>query len=273
MKNNKSTLRKRTTRTCPRCGEVCLLNQTKCPDCGLIFARLQFVTNKEGKKAVKKKEKERVLYITQPTYDMSKWTALILCGLLGYVGGHCYYLGRYRRGIFLSICFLFAAFVLLPLNESAYYGTWWYQLIFYTFAPFGACTLIFWVLDFVNILFEKFKFPVALPPPDYEKMKEGLELDKIEEDTLLAKSLNEDAEEVYKKNNKSNKSKKKQNAEKKVIKMTPKNVEEKEEVKEELSEEQKEKTEKEEKDERKIVTIKNKKYGSYNNTKNKKSKK
>lgn len=266
----KSQIRKRTTRTCPRCGEVCLLNQTKCPDCGLIFARLQFVTNKEGKSAVRKREKERVLYITQPTYDMSKWTALVLCFLFGYAGGHCYYLGRYRRGIFLSVCMAFAAFVLLPLNESVFYGTWWYQIIFYTFAPFGACTLIFWVLDFVNILFEKFKFPVALPAPDTEKMKESLGLDKIEEDTNLAKSINEDLENYKNSKNKSNKSKKKQESEKKVIKMTPKKTEE---TSKEESEEKPEKTEKEEKDERKIVTIKNKKYGSYNNTKNKKSKK
>ena len=43
---------------CPRCGNKCLLSQEKCDDCGLIFSRLQYASNKAAKRRILKFDKD-----------------------------------------------------------------------------------------------------------------------------------------------------------------------------------------------------------------------
>lgn len=297
----KSKYRNGETKVCPRCSEKCLIGNVKCQNCGLIFARLQHVSNKEGKKALRAGEKERVIYITQMTYDVSKIWAIVLCVFFGAFGVHNFYLGRYKRGVYISLCMLFSMFLLI-LNESVFYGTWWYLTIFYLFSPFGASVLFFWALDTYRLIFEKYKIPVALPQENYDEIKKGLELDKIEEDLETLKvSLREEGEEgkptADKLSKKRQTNKNKTKNDKKVLNF-PKLEQKEEETKtesqttksenvEEISENNEktfENTEVSTKNieerkngevvkEKKIVSIKNKKYVSYNNTKNKKSKK
>ena len=75
--------KKSETKKCPRCGEKCLFASPKCPECGLVFSRLNFVTNKAGKKCVLKRQKDKLLYMTSWPSDVSRLKAILLCGFLG----------------------------------------------------------------------------------------------------------------------------------------------------------------------------------------------
>ena len=150
--------RRSEVKKCPRCGEKCLFNAPKCPECGLLFSRLSLVTNKAGKRCVRKHQKDKVLYVSSWPEDAKRWKALLLCGFLGLYGAHNFYLGRYIKAafslIFTTITTIFAAMTVYP----AFY---------YTFIQFfaipAAFPLFFWVLDFIAIATGKYKIPVSIP--------------------------------------------------------------------------------------------------------------
>lgn len=142
---------------CPRCGEVCFKTQKKCSDCGLIFERLNYVTNRAGKIAVVRREKEKILRVTNWPTDVKKSKALLLCGFFGIFGVHNFYLGRYVKGFFSLIVTLVACVCLMLENVIDY--SVFYSSFF--FLPTGIM-VIFWWSDFVLIALNKYKIPVAI---------------------------------------------------------------------------------------------------------------
>ena len=146
--------------TCPRCKEKNFKNQKKCSECGLVFEKLNYVTNRAGKIAVVKREKEKVLNVTNWPSDVKKHKALLLCGFLGFLGIHNFYLGRYLKGAFSLFVTLVASVCILLENYIDY--SKFYETFF--FLP-TAIMFIFWWLDFILILINKYKIPVAI---DYE---------------------------------------------------------------------------------------------------------
>ncbi len=146
--------------TCPRCKEKNFKNQKKCSECGLVFDKLNYVTNRAGKIAVVKREKEKVLKVDKWPPDVKKYKALLLCGFLGFLGIHNFYLGRYVKGAFSLFVTLVASICILLENYidySAFYETFF-------FIP-TAIMFIFWWADFLLIIINKYKIPVAI---DYE---------------------------------------------------------------------------------------------------------
>lgn len=150
--------KKSETKKCPRCGEKCLFASPKCPECGLVFSRLNFVTNKAGKKCVLKRQKDKLLYMTSWPSDVSRLKAILLCGFLGLFGAHNFYLGRYIKAIFSLI---FVSITVVFASMTAYPD--FYYIFIQIFAIPGAFPLIFWVLDFINICIGKYKIPVSIP--------------------------------------------------------------------------------------------------------------
>ena len=146
--------------TCPRCKEKNFKNQKKCSECGLVFEKLNYVTNRAGKIAVVKREKEKVLNVTNWPSDVKKHKALLLCGFLGFLGIHNFYLGRYLKGAFSLFVTLVASVCILLENYIDY--SKFYETFF--FLP-TAIMFIFWWLDFILILINKYKIPVSI---DYE---------------------------------------------------------------------------------------------------------
>ncbi len=150
---------------CPRCGEENFKTQKKCSDCGLIFDRLNYVSNRAGKIAVVRREKENILRVTKWPKDAKKSKALLLCGFLGLVGAHNFYLGRYVKGFFSLIVTLVACVCIMLENVIDYAS--FYESFF--FLPTGIMFLMWWV-DFILIASNKYKIPVAL---DYEYPEEN----------------------------------------------------------------------------------------------------
>ena len=186
---------------CPRCGEENFKTQKKCSDCGLIFDRLNYVSNRAGKIAVVRREKENILRVTKWPKDAKKSKALLLCGFLGLVGAHNFYLGRYVKGFFSLIVTLVACVCIMLENVIDYAS--FYESFF--FLPTGIMFLMWWV-DFILIASNKYKIPVAL---DYEypeeNKKENIKKAKNNSENSLEKETNLEKNQKNSENNLNNK--------------------------------------------------------------------
>lgn len=185
---------------CPRCKEKCLVHEKACHECGLIFERLNYTSNKSAKKLILKGKFKDTIKTADWPYDAKKSTAMWLSGLLGFTGAHNFYLGRFIKGS-ISLFGFVLSLVMVILNDQLYGTTTWSYLNWIVLIP-GACVLLFWIIDFVAIFFERYKIPVA-----------------IDENLLKVKNniLNEDRKPVeelkFNKNSKKNTKKCKKNNE------------------------------------------------------------
>ena len=178
---------------CPRCGEENFKTQKKCSDCGLVFDRLNYVSNRAGKIAVVRREKENILRVTKWPKDAKKSKALLLCGFLGLVGAHNFYLGRYVKGFFSLIVTLVACVCIMLENVIDYAS--FYESFF--FLPTGIMFLMWWV-DFILIAMNKYKIPVAL---DYEYPEENKKEKNKNKKENIKKLKNNSKNKLEKENN------------------------------------------------------------------------
>ena len=80
---------------CPRCGNRCLSAQDRCDECGLIFSRMKYASNKAAKEKIRHFDKDFVIYTNDLPSDVNWLKLLLLTFLTGLVGGHYYYVGKY----------------------------------------------------------------------------------------------------------------------------------------------------------------------------------
>lgn len=199
-------------RKCPRCKEKCFVHEKACHECGLIFDRLNYTSNKTAKKLLLKgKYKDTIKTNTWP-YDAKKSTALWLCALLGYTGAHNFYLGRFVKGG-VSLFGFVMSILMVVLTDYIYGTAVWNYLYLLVVIP-GACVLMFWFSDLLSIIFEKYKIPVAIDE-NLLKIKENI----IENEKKPINTL--------KYNKKSGKSKQKNNSGKNPEKINSKKNKEK----------------------------------------------
>ena len=142
---------------CPRCGEKAPKNAVKCSYCGLVFERLKWATNSAGKKMLHLGKKNKVVYTTEMPSDLKRYKVLLMCIFLGLFGGHCFYVGRIKKGI-VMLCFgaVFLVGAILSINNliPVSIGTIIYLIV-------GALGIM-WIFDIVNICVKKFKVPVSI---------------------------------------------------------------------------------------------------------------
>ena len=91
----------RQTRRCPRCNEKCLTTQPICPDCGLVFSRLDDCTHADARKRLKNGEKQNVLMVKKVPKDRNYWKLLIYSILCGLFGTHYFYVYRWKMGVYM----------------------------------------------------------------------------------------------------------------------------------------------------------------------------
>lgn len=151
---------------CPRCKIKCLISEKKCHECGLVFERLNYTSNKSAKKNLLKGRRSEVIMVSEWPYDAKKSTALLLCGFLGFTGAHNFYLGRFWKASIMLLGLLLAITTVL-LSEYGLYGTPIYNIIRYIAIFPGASVLIFWILDFISIFLERYKVPVSIDEKFY----------------------------------------------------------------------------------------------------------
>lgn len=142
---------------CPRCGEKTFVNAKACEGCKLIFSRMEFASNKAGKKAVLAGNKEAVIKTNQYPKDYNRWKTLIIAFVGGIFGAHNIYVGRYFKGFFMLIAMVVLCGLILAIPSStlATLFTNW------MFIPYGIIA-IWWLSDLALIAVGKYKIPVAL---------------------------------------------------------------------------------------------------------------
>lgn len=184
---------------CPRCKERCFQHEKSCHECGLIFERLNYTSNKSAKKLILKGNYKDTIKTSDWPADAKKTTATLLCLFLGYTGAHNFYLGRFiKAGI--SLFGFVLAVVMVVLTDYIYGTTTWNILWLISIIP-GTCVLLFWFSDLISIIFERYKIPVAIDENLYKLKNSVLNTEnnkKIEKNN----SLNIDEKN---KNNKINK--------------------------------------------------------------------
>ncbi len=152
--------RKKNYKRCPRCDRKIPLQEPKCYNCGLIFARLNKATNKAAKKALRRGEKNKVIYDNVLPRDMKKWKLVLITLFLGFVGGHQYYVGKVWRGVYTTVSFIMivtAAF--LPdvwWNDYWLSGVLWLLIMPYSFA------FLFWIVSVIQVIANKYRVPISI---------------------------------------------------------------------------------------------------------------
>lgn len=163
---------KKDYKRCPRCGAKTYFASKQCSVCDLKFDRLKNLSNKEAKKAIKEKQTEKVLYLSERPADVSKRKFMLLYLLLGWFGGHNIYVGKYKRG-FYSLISLSAFLIAFIVEEILFFNgvdtaylNYYLVMPLCTFAVFG---IIIWFMDMVALFTKTYKYPSALSVEDYLK--------------------------------------------------------------------------------------------------------
>lgn len=146
-----------------------------CHECGLIFERLNFTSNKTAKKLLLKGKRKDTIKTADWPYDAKKSVALLLCGFLGVTGAHNFYLGRFVKGL-ISFFGIVLSTIMVVLNDQIFGTQVWGYLNLLVLIP-GTCSLVFWITDFFLIFLEKYKIPVAIDENLLEVKKNAIDKD------------------------------------------------------------------------------------------------
>ncbi len=161
----------RDTQKCPRCGERYISAQEKCSECGLIFSRLQYASNKVAKRQLMHFNYDYVVYTSKLPKDVKKWKLVLYSIFLGLFGGHYFYVGKFGKAITMCIGFVYliVCTILNPILAP-------YMEANYLYVPIGIYAMA-WIVSMVFVFFNKFKVPILI---DNSVMEE--EINKKRED-------------------------------------------------------------------------------------------
>ena len=152
-------IREKTTFECPRCGLKCLKGVESCPECGLVFSRLEIATNKDAKQKIRRHDKDFIINTSQIPSDVSYVKLLLLVIFVGIFGGHCFYVGRYWRGAILLVnALLLMSYVIFNdflVNVDG-------GKLIAALATLGGFVLLVWAYDVISVILKRFKIPVAI---------------------------------------------------------------------------------------------------------------
>ena len=160
--------------------------QKECEECGLVFSRLQYTSNKAAKKKLRHFDTDFIIYTNQYPNDLSWWKLLFMTFLTGIFGGHYYYTGKYIKGGLMTGSFIYLIFAVI-------FNAQWSQKseTYLLYLPIGIAGLA-WIVSLVYVAFKKYKVPVIVEMPEQEVVDKKVEYDKKN----IAKTTNEIAEVV-----------------------------------------------------------------------------
>ncbi len=148
---------------CPRCNTKVPKGVIRCPKCQLDYNKFDLATNAEAKRAMRMGEHDRVLMRKGYPTDVKKWQFVLLTIFLGYTGANYYYIGRYKRGLFYTVFFIFGlVYAVLSTKINVTPSGDLFQ-VFYFLVLIWGLVLVFWLFDIMNAVFNRFKIPVSLP--------------------------------------------------------------------------------------------------------------
>lgn len=214
-------MREKKFKRCPRCDKKTPIFQDRCEGCGLIFSRLSKATNTAAKKSLKNKEYNKVILDKVLPKDVKKWPLFFYALFFGFFGVHYAKVGRYRMFTYMviSAAMLYIA-VFLP---KTWFEMQYLFILMWTLVLAGSLSAIIWVISIFQILFNRFKVPIAI---DEELVKESLDPELVTD--ILKQVKTKDNKTEDKTNNKKSK---KENIEENSTEEVKNKTEDKEEVK------------------------------------------
>jgi len=144
---------------CPRCGLKSLTGTESCPECGLVFSRLNVATNKDAKRKIRRGDRDFIIMTNNLPSDVNYYKLLAVTLFFGVFGGHCFYVGRYWRGSLLLTNFL-ALLMFVIFNEKLI--TIDGGRLIAALSTIGGLIMLVWVVDVVWVFIKKFKVPIAI---------------------------------------------------------------------------------------------------------------
>ena len=159
-------MKKKIFKHCPRCNQKSPVGQPVCEKCGLIFSRMEKVSNSAGKEALKNGDKNKVIFDKNLPKDVNKWKLFFLALFLGWIGLQYERVGRKKLFYYflISFCLLFLFSFLILINvfsTDIIYHKYWGILSWMMILP-ASFGLIIWFVSLVQILSGTFKVPVAI---------------------------------------------------------------------------------------------------------------
>lgn len=139
-----------------------------CPDCGLVFSRLDIATNKDAKRKKKRGDRSFILKTTKIPSDVSYVKLLLLTIFTGLFGGHCFYVGRYLRGSVLLANFLVVLCVAIFNAQLIAYS----EVLVSTICTICGFVMLLWFWDIFMVALKKFKIPVAIDLQNDDYLKD-----------------------------------------------------------------------------------------------------
>mgnify|MGYP005768136323 FL=1 len=139
-----------------------------CPDCGLVFSRLDIATNKDAKRKKKRGDRSFILKTTKIPSDVSYVKLLLLTIFTGLFGGHCFYVGRYLRGSVLLANFLVVLCVAIFNAQLIAYS----EVLVSTVCTICGFVMLLWFWDIFMVALKKFKIPVAIDLQNDDYLKD-----------------------------------------------------------------------------------------------------
>ncbi len=122
----------------------------------MVFSRLQYASNKAAKKKLLHFDKDYVIYTNQLPKDIKYWKLVIYSIFLGLFGGQYYYVGKYFKGLLMSLGSIYL-FLCTIFNAQIYE----YMENNYLFVPIGIYALA-WIISVGFVLTKKFKVPIYI---------------------------------------------------------------------------------------------------------------
>ena len=139
MKKMKFQKKQKPFKKCPRCGNKCLINQEKCEECGLVFSKLQFASNRAAKKKLLHFDRDYVIFTNRLPADVSKV--------------NFYYVGKYIKGLLMSLGFVYLI-VGTIFNEQIVAAN--ATLLYIPISIYA----LSWIVTFSCLLSKRFKVPI-----------------------------------------------------------------------------------------------------------------
>lgn len=182
---------------CPRCDTKTVIYNDVCPACGLVYSRLINASNKEAKKAIRKGQKNRVICDKTLPSDVNKWKLFFLSLFFGMFGVPYYYVGKYKTGVVFTIS---TAMLLIAGALGMQYENVWRDYYFWMWLlilPAGGC-LVALAIDWVKILTNSFRVPIALKEDNVVASVESINKDNTKEVLKIVEEVNKKVEKGHK---------------------------------------------------------------------------
>lgn len=183
--------RQKNFKRCPRCDTKTPIFQDKCDYCGLIFSRLNKATNFAAKKAMKKKEYNKVIMDKVLPSDVNKWNLFVYALFFGWFGFHYAKVGRYKMFTYMIIAS--AMIYIAALLPMTWFNHEYLFLLMWGLVLPGSVSAIWWIVSLFQILFNRFKVPISI---DEELVKESLDPELV--DDILKEVKNNKKDKISK---------------------------------------------------------------------------